>query len=91
MTDDGVALSTLALTSGTTPGTWEAGLLCADSNTGGTVTDNWNTEVTFAASGTDPNGFTWSAVPGPSGNQLPAITSADSHQLHGGTRPAPSR
>ncbi len=53
-------------------------MLCADSNTGGSVTDNWNTEVTFAASGTDPNGFTWSAVPGPSGNQLPAITSADS-------------
>jgi LPXTG-motif cell wall-anchored protein len=42
---------------------WEAGLACAQPN--GTVSDYWNTVVTFTASGTDPNGFTWSAVPGP--------------------------
>jgi hypothetical protein len=42
----------------------DAGLLCANSNTGGTVTDNWNTQVTFTANSSDPNGFVWSAVPG---------------------------
>jgi hypothetical protein len=52
VTQDGL-LSTL-LANG---GVWEAGLLC--SNPTGTVTDNWNTEVTFTASGTDPNGFVW--------------------------------
>jgi hypothetical protein len=68
VTDDGLTVSTLT-TSGTTPGTWEAGLLCADSNATattpvGAVTDNWNTQVTFTANGSDPNGFVWSAVPG---------------------------
>jgi LPXTG-motif cell wall-anchored protein len=42
---------------------WEAGLACAQSN--GTVSDYWNTVVTFTTSNSDPNGFTWSAVPGP--------------------------
>jgi hypothetical protein len=42
------------------------------------LTDNWNTEVTFNASSTDPNGFTWSAVPGPSGSSPAAFTSASS-------------
>jgi hypothetical protein len=74
VTDDGVSVSTLT-TSGTTPGTWEAGLACATSS--GVLSDNWNTEVTFTANSSDPTGFVWSAVPGPSGNQLPAITSAD--------------
>jgi hypothetical protein len=61
----GVALNTL-LDSGTTPGTWEAGLLCANSNStpAGAVTDNWNTVVTFTASTSDPNGFVWAATPG---------------------------
>jgi len=36
--------------------------VCANSS--GHVTDNWNTEVTFTASGSDANGFTWAAVPG---------------------------
>jgi hypothetical protein len=53
-------LSTL-LNSGTT-GVWEAGIACANSS--GAVVDNWNTQVTFTASSSDPNGFTWSAVPG---------------------------
>jgi large repetitive protein len=63
------------LAGGTTPGTWEAGLLC--SNSSGAVTDNWNTEITFTASGSDPNGFVWSAIPGPSGDQVSTITSAN--------------
>ena len=75
---DGVALSSLLYTSGTS-GIWEGGLVCA--NTSGVVTDNWNTEITFTASGSDPNGFAWSAVPGPSGSEPAAITSASRHHL----------
>ena len=56
-----VPLSDLLYTGGTT-GVWEAGLACAD--TTGKLSDNWNTEITFTASSGDPNGFTWSAVPG---------------------------
>ncbi|HTZ09225.1 MAG TPA: putative Ig domain-containing protein [Acidimicrobiales bacterium] len=56
--DDGVALSTLLYTGGTT-GVWEAGLACATSS--GTLSDYWNVPVTFSASGSDPNGFVWSA------------------------------
>ena len=41
---------------------WEAGIACANSS--GTVTDYWNTQVTFTANGGDPNGFVWTAVPG---------------------------
>jgi large repetitive protein len=72
---DGVALSQL-LTSGTTPGVWEGGIACANSS--GVLTDNWNTEITFTASSSDPTGFVWSAVPGPSGDKVSAITSAAS-------------
>ncbi|HTZ09228.1 MAG TPA: hypothetical protein VMB72_09150 [Acidimicrobiales bacterium] len=64
---DGVSLtgsSTALLYSGTT-GVWEAGLACAQSD--GTLSDYWNTQVTFSASGADPNGFVWSAVPGVGG------------------------
>lgn len=50
------------LLDGGTSGVWEAGVLCA--NGSGTVTDYWNTEVTFTANSNDPNGFVWSAVPG---------------------------
>ncbi len=46
----------------TASGIWEAGLTCA--NTDGVPVDNWNTEVMFTASSSDPNGFVWSAVPG---------------------------
>jgi hypothetical protein len=63
------------LYTGGSSGIWEAGLACANST--GVLTDNWNTEVTFTQSGTDPNGFTWSAVPGPSGSTFAAITSAN--------------
>lgn len=43
-------------------GVWEGGIACANSS--GTVTDYWNTEITFTASSSDPDGFVWSAVPG---------------------------
>ena len=55
VTVDHVALSTL-LYSGTS-GVWETGLACADSS--GTLSDYWNAEVTFTASGSDPAGFVW--------------------------------
>jgi hypothetical protein len=71
-------LSTLDGSNGQAPGgVWESGLVCAD--TTGHVADNWNTQVTFKASATDPNGFVWSAVPGPSGSAVAAITSLN-HQ-----------
>ena len=44
-----------------TSGIWETGIACAVS---GSITDYWNTEVTFTYSSTDPNHFTWAAVPG---------------------------
>jgi hypothetical protein len=59
----------------TTGGVWEGGLACA--NTDGDLTDNWNTQFTFTASGTDPNRFVWSAIPGPSGSAVSDITSAN--------------
>ena len=65
----------------TASGTWEAGLVCA--NTHGAVADNWNIEVTFSASAGDPTGFTWTAVP--SGTSAPAITSATSTTFTAGT------
>ena len=72
--DDGVSKSAL-LYSGST-GVWEAGLVCATSS--GVVADNWNTEVTFLASTSDPDGFTWTAIPGPSGSAPATFTSAGS-------------
>jgi len=74
----GVTLSQLLYTgSGTTAsGIWEGGLVCATSS--GALADNWNTEVTFKAKAADPNGFTWTAVPGPSGSSPAAFTSAAS-------------
>jgi hypothetical protein len=47
---------------GGTSGVWEAGIACANSS--GTVTDWWNTEITFTSSTSDPDGFVWAAVPG---------------------------
>jgi hypothetical protein len=76
------ALTSL-LYSGGTSGVWEGGLVCANSS--GVVTDNWNTEITFTASQSDPNGFVWSAVPGPSGSLPSAITSASSTTFTEGT------
>jgi hypothetical protein len=57
----GLSLSTDVLYSGTT-GSWDTGLACTDTN--GNVTDYWTTPITFTASNTDANGFTWAAVPG---------------------------
>jgi hypothetical protein len=54
-------LSTL-LYNGGTSGVWEAGIACANSS--GVVTDYWNTEITFTASQSDPDGFVWADVPG---------------------------
>ncbi len=56
----GLPLSTL-LYSGSS-GAWDGGLVCTD--TSGHVVSSWNTRITFTASGSDPNGFTWAAVPG---------------------------
>ena len=87
VSDDGIALSTLLYTgSGTTAsGVWEAGIACANGNDNGVLTDNWNTEVTFAANSSDPNGFVWTAVPGPSGSSPAAFTSASSATFLEGT------
>lgn len=57
----------------TLPGTTkEIGILCATQNN--VVTDFWNQEVTFTASGTDASGFTWS--PGTSGSTVPTTTTS---------------
>ncbi len=48
-------------------GVWDAGIACA--TPAGVLSDYWNEQVTFTASGGDPNGFVWfpgtvSAAPG---------------------------
>ena len=53
----GLTLKTLLYASGNKSGAWETGLACA--NTKGTVTDYWNTAITFKSSTTDANKFTW--------------------------------
>ncbi len=60
--DDGVALDALLYQNGDTSGVWEAGIACT--NEAGTVTDYWNTQVTFTASSSRPSHFVWTAVPG---------------------------
>jgi hypothetical protein len=56
-------------------GEWETGIACANSSNA--LTDNWNTQITFTASSTDPNGFVWSAVPGGlSSTSTPTTTSS---------------
>ncbi len=67
-------LSSLLYTKGTS-GIWEGGVACANSS--GVLTDNWNVQFTFTKSTSDPNGFTWTAVPGPEGDTLATITSAN--------------
>ncbi len=62
VSDDGVALDTLLYQDGNKSGVWDAGIACT--NNAGTVTDFWNTQVTFTASGSSHNPFAWSAVPG---------------------------
>lgn len=49
---------------GTKTATWDGGIACA--NTDGVVTNYWNSEIVFAASATDPGGFTWKVVHPPS-------------------------
>jgi hypothetical protein len=60
----GLGATAASLDGGT--GVWEAGLACAPSTgaTAGQVSDYWNTQVTFTASTSDPNGFVWTDVPG---------------------------
>jgi len=55
-------LKSALLYDGGTSGVWEAGIACANSS--GTVTDWWNTEITFTSSESDPDGFVWADVPG---------------------------
>jgi hypothetical protein len=62
LSDDGVALDTLLYQDGNTSGVWDAGIACT--NNSGKVTDFWVLQVTFTASGSSPNHFAWSAVPG---------------------------
>ncbi len=52
-------VTTAATLDGGSSATWQAGIACANSN--GTLTDYWNTPVTFTKSTTDPNKFTWTA------------------------------
>jgi hypothetical protein len=80
VTDDGVPLDTLLYQDGNTSGAWDAGIACA--NTAGTITDYWNTQVTFTATSSRPNHFGWSAVPG----QQVAAT----HELPNTGSPAPT-
>jgi len=54
------------LYSGGTSGVWEGGIACAPTTGAneGVISDWWNFEVTFSASASDSNGFTWTAVAG---------------------------
>lgn len=65
----------------TASGIWDVGIACA--NTSGALTDNWNAVVTFNASTSDANGFTWAAMP--AGSSAPAFTSAASTSMTVGT------
>jgi len=80
VTADGVPIKTLLYGKKNKTGAWEAGLACANSS--GTLTDYWNTQVTFSASSGDPNGFTWAAIPGSfriTTTSLPAATIGSSY------------
>jgi hypothetical protein len=62
-------LSTLL--NGGSVGVWELGLACGDTNNGGALSNYWNTEVTFTASTSDPDGFVWSDTPGAATPEVP--------------------
>jgi hypothetical protein len=81
VTTDGGSVTLSQLLYSGSSGVWEGGLACA--NSGGAVTNYWNTEVTFTASSGDPNGFTWAATPG--GPQLVQVAPTT-----GRTTPVPS-
>jgi hypothetical protein len=70
------------LYTGGTSGVWDVGIACA--NTSGTLTDNWNTEVTFTASTTDPNKFVWSDSDA-SANTTPPASSTTTTTAAGST------
>jgi hypothetical protein len=83
ITGGGVSLSQL-LYSGSAPtstGIWEVGLVCA--NAQGVEVDNWNIEITFTYSTTDPNSFVWAAVP--TGSAAPLFTSASTASFTSGS------
>ncbi len=80
---DKVPLASLLYTGGTS-GAWEAGIACA--NTNGALSDNWNTPITFTASASDPNGFTWSAS-GPVGTPPTTTTTTTTAPTTGSTTP----
>lgn len=67
-------LSTLLYQDSGTSGLWEGGLACANSN--GDLTDNWNFQITFTKSTTDPDKFTWSVFPGPAGDSFAVVTTS---------------
>jgi hypothetical protein len=80
-------------------GVWETGIACA--NTQGTVSNDWNTEVTFSADSKDANGFAWSvaqvtgsavaaAAAGVSVAPVPTPTSAPPAATAAGGSPAPT-
>jgi Putative Ig domain len=56
----GLTLTTLLYATGHKSGAWDVGISCA--NSAGTMTDYWNTPITFTSSTTDANKFVW-AVP----------------------------
>lgn len=85
ISDDGVALDTLLYQEGNTSGVWEAGIACT--NNTGTVTDYWNTQVTFTASSSGPNHLLWSAVAGP---QVSATSRSPGAGLSGHSSSPPS-
>jgi hypothetical protein len=95
VSNDGVGLSTLLYQDSNTQGVWEAGIACT--NSGGTVTDYWNTQVLFTSSSSDPNRFVWDANPGPaafeimSSSPLPAATLGSSYSdtLYAANGPTP--
>jgi len=66
---------------------WEGGIACANSS--GVVTDNWNTQITFIKSASDPNGFTWTAVPGapPTAPNSPSAAGANASATVSWTAP----
>ncbi|HEY5251561.1 MAG TPA: fibronectin type III domain-containing protein [Acidimicrobiales bacterium] len=65
---------------------WEAGLVCE--NASGTVTDYWSTYVTFTASGSDPNGFVWTASFLPGAPTAPSATAGAESATVNWTDPA---
>jgi hypothetical protein len=56
------------------PGDYNVGLACADTN--GQGDRFWNVVLTFAASGSDPNGETWTTSTGPTSTTAPTSTSS---------------